>query len=94
MVGSGSRNARAISARAGRLAPQPVDGPVTRGGDDPAGRAGRQARFRPPPGGFGERVLHGVFGRVDVTENPGQHGHRPAVLGPEDPLDVGPPRQT
>ena len=42
----------------------------------------------PPPGRLGERVLHRVFGGVDVTEDAGQDGHGPAVLGAEDALDV------
>ena len=74
---------------AGRLAAQPVDGPVARGGDDPPGRARRQSRGWPPPGRLGERVLDRVLGGVDVAEDAGQDGHRAAVLRAEDALDVG-----
>jgi hypothetical protein len=78
-----------VLVRAGRLAPQPVDGPVAGGGDDPAGRAGRQSGLGPSPGGLRERVLDRVLGGVDIAEDAGQDGHRAAVLPAEDAFDVG-----
>src|SRR2546423_13258611 len=77
---------------AGRLAAQPVDGPVARGGDDPPGRARRQSRGWPPPGRLGERVLDGVLGGVDVSEDAGQDGPPPARLPAGEPPDVRRPR--
>src|SRR5690242_14594705 len=77
-----------VLARPGSLAAEPVDGPVARGGDDPAGRARRPSVLRPSPGRLGERVLDRVLGGVDVAEHAGQDGYRAAVLRAEDALDV------
>src|ERR1700677_3924527 len=66
-----------VLAVAGRLAAQPVDGPVARGGDDPPSRAGRQPGLRPAPDRLGERVLHRVFGDVDIAEDAGRGGANP-----------------
>ena len=73
----------------GGLPAQPVDGPATCGGDDPAGRAGRHTVSGPPLDGDGEGVLHGVLGEVDVAEGADEHRHRPPVLVTEDAGDVG-----
>ncbi len=77
-----------VLVRAGSLAAQPVDSPVARRRDDPPGRARRQPALRPPAGRLGERVGHRVFGSVDVAEDAGQDGYRPAVLRAEDTLDI------
>ena len=84
-----SRAAWACRSAAGRLPAQPVDRPVAGGGDDPAGRARRQAGRRPALHGRGERVLDRLLGDVDVAEDADQDGHRAAVLRAEDPLDLG-----
>jgi hypothetical protein len=72
-----------------RLAAQPVDGMVAGGRGDPAARVGRHALARPPAQGDRERLLHGVLGEVDVTEDPDQGGHRLAGLLAEDPAHLG-----
>ena len=72
----------------GRLPAEAVDGPVAGGGDDPAGRARRQAVRWPPLYRHGERVLYRIFGDVEVAEGAGQDGHRAAVLGAEDVFDL------
>jgi hypothetical protein len=76
----------AILAR--RLAPQPVDGAVARGRDDPARRAWRQAGVGPALHRGRERVLDRLLGDVDVTEDADQGGHGAAVLLAEDALDL------
>ena len=76
----------AIAAR--RLAAQPIDRAVARGGDDPAGGAGRKPACRPVLQGRGKRVLDGVLRDVDVAEHAHQHRHRAAVFLGEDTLDL------
>ena len=71
-----------------RFAAQPVDGLIPGGGDDPAGRAGRQAAGRPARRGAGEGVLDRVLGDVDVAEHADQDRDRPPVLLTEHPLDI------
>ncbi len=87
-VGVQQRGLRVLAV-AGRLAAQPVDGPVARGGDDPSDRTWRQPSRRPPPGRLGERVLDRVLGDVDGPDEAGQDGYRAAVHIAEDLLDVG-----
>src|SRR5205085_5345343 len=70
------------------LAPQPVDGPVARGGDDPPGRAGRRPGGWPPPDCLRESVLHRVFGDIDIAEDAVQDGHGTAVFLAEHALDL------
>jgi hypothetical protein len=70
-----------------RLAPQPIDGAVARGGDDPAGRARRQAARRPARHGRGEGILHRLLGDGDVAEHAHEDRHGAAVFGAEHPLD-------
>ena len=77
----------------GELAPSPVpaddvDGPVPRGGDDPAGRVVRDAIPRPATHGGHEGVLNRVLGERDVTEDAGQGRHRLPVGLAERSLDV------
>jgi hypothetical protein len=45
------------------------------GGGDPAAGVGRQAVARPLAQGYGERLLHRIFGDVDVTEGADQGSH-------------------
>jgi len=68
--------ARNVKARA----PDAVDRPIARGGNDPAGWARRQPGGWPPLHGRGERVLHRLLGHVDIAEDADQHGHRASVL--------------
>src|ERR1700733_12312595 len=42
----------------------------------------------PPPHRHGERLLHRVLGQVDVAEDPGEDGHRAAILRPEYVFDA------
>src|SRR5215216_3731804 len=72
-----------------RFAAESVDGSLAGGRRDPAACVRRQALGRPLAQGDGERLLHGVLGEVDVTEDPDQGGHRPAGLLAEDPADLG-----
>ena len=77
-----------VAVGAGGLAPQPVDGAVARGGDDPARGARRQPVRGPPLHGRREGVGHRLLGDVDVAEDADQDGHRAAVLRAEDALDL------
>ncbi len=72
----------------GRFAAGLVDGAVAGRGDDPAGRAGRQAGLRPAADRGGEGVLDRVLGGLDVAEDADQDSDGPAVLRAEDLLDL------
>jgi hypothetical protein len=94
MVGSGTRNARVISAvvsppRRRRVSATgaAVDRPVAGGGDDPSRWARGQSDRRPPLHRCGERVLDRLLGEVEVTEDTNQDGYRVAVLLAEHALD-------
>lgn len=63
-----------------RFPTQPVDCAVLGRGDDPTGRAGWYPRARPAADRFDERLLHSLFGDVDVAESPNQGGDGPARL--------------
>ncbi len=76
----------AVGARG--LAAQAVDRPAARGGDDPAGRARRQAVGRPPLDGRDEGVRDRVLGDAEVAEDAGEDRDRAAVLGAEHALDL------
>jgi hypothetical protein len=65
------------------LAPQLVDRRVARGGDDPPGRAGRDAVGGPALGRLRERLLDRVLGDVDVAEDAGENGNSTTVLRAE-----------
>ena len=69
-------------------APGDVDGPVPRGGDDPAGWVVRDAVRRPPMYGGREGVLDRVLGERDVTEQADQRRDGRAVRLAERALDV------
>ena len=72
-----------------RLAAQAVDGTSARCRHDPAAWVGRETIDRPLAQGDGERILHGILGDVDVTEDPDQGRHASAGLLAEDPADRG-----
>jgi hypothetical protein len=86
-VGMQQRGLR-VAVGPGDFPAQPVDGPVPGGGDDPAGRAGRDALGRPALDGGEEGILHRLLGGADVAEEAGEHGDGPAVLLAEDALDL------
>jgi len=71
----------------GRFPPEPVDGLVTRRGDDPAARVRGHAGHRPPLGGHHEGLLDRLLGEVDVAEEADQCGHGTAELLAEGQLD-------
>ena len=89
LVGGGEQHRLRLPCIAARLPAQPVDGPATRGRDDPAGGAGRHTLSGPVFDRDGERVLHGILGEVDVAEGADEDRHRAPVLRPEDTGDVG-----
>ena len=74
-----------VAVVAGRLAPQPVDGPVAGGRGDPAPGFGGRPVAGQRAVGHDERLLDRLLGEVDVTEEADQGGDDPAGLGPEDP---------
>jgi hypothetical protein len=80
------RLALAIVSR--RLAPEPVDGVVAGGRDDPTAGVRWHAGARPALHGHDEGLLDRLLGEVDVAEKADQRGHRPAELGPENVLDT------
>jgi len=73
-----------VPVLARRLAAEAVDRTVAGSGDDPPGWARWHSAGWLPLHGRHERVLHGLFGDVDVTEDPHQDGHRATVLLAED----------
>jgi len=79
---------RGVPVGARRLAAESVDRPAPRGEDDPALRARREPGPRPALHGDGARVLDRLLGDVDVAEDADEDGHRAAVLGAEDTLDL------
>src|SRR5258708_25077215 len=76
-----------LAAGPGRLAAQPVERLVPRGGDDPATRVRRHPVAWPAFGGDGERLLDRVLRDVDVAEDAGQGRHRDPGAIPEGTLD-------
>src|ERR1019366_5878404 len=69
-----------VALRSRGLAAQPVDRAVACGRDDPPRRARRHASFRPALARDRERLLHRVFGDVDIAEDADQDGDRTSVL--------------
>jgi hypothetical protein len=69
------------------LAPQPIDRPVARDGDDPRGRVARDALARPALHRGGERILHRLLGQVPVPEGPDQRRDRPPEVLPVQAVD-------
>ena len=65
----------------------PVDRAVPRGRDDPGGRIARRAVRRPALDGSGKRVLNGVFGELEVTEDADEDRQGTAPLLAEEGLD-------
>jgi hypothetical protein len=77
----------AAPARPAALGPDPVERAVARGGDDPRRRVVRQPVPRPALERDEERVLDGLLGAVEVAEDVGENGDRPARLAPEQAVD-------
>jgi hypothetical protein len=71
------------------LAPQAVDRPVARRGDQPRPRVGRRTVARPALRGRGERVLRGLLGEVEVAEEADQRGQDATPLVAEDVVELG-----
>ena len=77
-----------VAVLARRLAAEPVDGAVARGGDDPARRARGEPARRPALDRGDEGVLDRLLGEVDVAEDADQDGDRAAVFLAEDTFDL------
>ena len=73
----------------GALPADPVDRPVAGRRHQPRARVGRHARHGPALRRDRERLLRGVLGLVEVTEEPDQRGQHPAPLVAEDLLQHG-----
>ena len=84
----GEGDGSGVLAVAQRLAAGSVDRAVARGGDDPAGRARRDAGARPGLERDGERLLHGLLGEADVADEAREGGDRAAVVVAEHALDL------
>ena len=69
------------------LSSDPVDGTVAGGRGDPCARRRGHAARRPRPERFGERLLDGVLGEIEVTEDPDQGRDGPALLLAEQAVD-------
>ena len=69
--------------RPAALAPDPVDRPVTGGGDDPGRRVVGHAVARPALERGRERVLDRLLGAVEVAEDAGERRDRLPRLAPE-----------
>jgi hypothetical protein len=78
-----------LAVIATRLTTQTVDDPVPSGGDDPAGRAGRDTVGGPTDHSHSERVLHTILGYFDIAERPHQYRDGAPVLLAEGALDLG-----
>ena len=70
------------------LATDPVDRAVPCRRDDPCARSSWHAVARPPLERGRERILHGVLGELEVTENAGEDRDRMAPLLSKDLLDA------
>ena len=70
------------------LAAEPVHGVVLGHGDQPSGRIRRQRPAGPAAHRRRERLLDGVLGQAEIAGQPGDHGHGPAPLAPEDDLGL------
>ena len=78
-----------LAAVAGRLPPQAVQCLVAGRGDDPAAGVGRHPGGRPASRGDGKGLLDRLLGKVDITEEADQNGHRTSRALPVGPLDGG-----
>jgi hypothetical protein len=69
------------------LSSDPVDGTVASGRRDPCARRRRHAASGPRPERLGERLLDGVLGEIEITEDPDQGRDSPALLLTEQAVD-------
>ncbi|HEY0444324.1 MAG TPA: hypothetical protein VGC90_08890 [Candidatus Limnocylindrales bacterium] len=69
------------------FSPQPVDRAVAGRRDDPCAGVVGQAAVRPYLEGDDERVLNGLFGEVEVTEEADERRDRPAGFLAEQAVD-------
>jgi hypothetical protein len=69
------------------ITPEAVDRRVARRADDPGGGIVRQTVSRPALDRGREGLLDGVFGEIEVAEDPDQRGDRPPRLAPEQAVD-------
>jgi hypothetical protein len=76
----GTLGERALTAEA-------VDRAVPCRRRDPRARVPRHAAAGPRAQRLGERLLYGVLGQVEVSEDPDQGRDRPPLLLPEQPVD-------
>ena len=70
-----------------RLAAQHIERLVASGGRDPAARVGRKPFLGPSTQRRGEGLLNGVFGELEVTDDPREAGHDLAGLLAKEPVD-------
>jgi hypothetical protein len=73
----------------GSVAPNPVDRAVAGGRREPGAGVLRFPVARPPLGRYGERLLCGFLGEVEIAEEADQVGENPAPLVTEDPVEQG-----
>ena len=66
---------------------QPIDRAIARGGRDPGTGIRGDAALRPGLQGGDERLLDGLLGKVEVTEDPDQGRDRSALLLAEQAID-------
>ena len=71
------------------LATDAIDRAVAPGADEPGDRVGRLAVARPPFGRDRKRLLGGLLGEIEVTEEADQRGEDSSPLVAEDALDQG-----
>ena len=72
------------------LAADAIDRAVAGRDGEPGARVGRRALARPSLGGDGERLLGGLLGEVEVTEEADQRGEDPPPLVAEDLIEQRP----
>ncbi len=70
------------------VAPDAVDGPVARGGDEPGAWVGRRAVAGPALRGDRERLLRGFLGELEVAEEADERSEDTAPLVAEDLVEA------
>jgi hypothetical protein len=81
------KNGLSMAVVAGCLPSKPVDRLVAGSVDDPSTGIRRHTGDRPPLQGHDEGLLDGLFGEIDIAEQPDQSGYDAAELAPEGLLD-------